>query len=335
VSEASVPQPGDWSGRRKQPSYQQGSEGERRFGSALNAAAAERGGCWVSHSLVLLGQRRDIDHLVVGPAGVTVIDTKAWDGRVWIGRLGLGRGRRAFPKEIDGVSRQINRVHSILAKAGRDDVPVTGVLCMVNDNPGIPATGLPDVRGVKIGRPRAVIHHALRDGPLDRATVDSLHWLLAAAFTIHGGSEAPTERAARRIARVPIRWRPAGLSFGRRIAIALVSLIVITAAAAVLISAVPRSVRTLTGQYRNFSRADLEAKRAEMKAVAVRRAHGPLHGRKVISTTSLFVVTYRRGKHCRVRQTVSRAAPIFGGGNYSTVVSGCRHRRPAETPART
>jgi hypothetical protein len=282
----------------------------------------------VSHSLVRPGQKRDIDHLVVGPAGVTVIDAKTWTGRVWIGRVGLGRGRRAFPREIDGVSRQINRVHSVLAKAGRDDVPVTGVLCMVNDNPGIPATGLPDVRGVKIGRPRAVIHHALRDGPLDAATVDSLHWLLADAFTMHGGAEAPTPRAARRTIKLPAARRPRTRRSARRLVAAVMALAVIGAVAAAL----PHSVHKLTSPYRAFSRAELDAKRAEMKSVAVRSAHGPLRDRRVSSTPTQFVVTYHRGKHCHVRQSVSRAAPVFGGGKYSTVVTGCRrHHSSAST----
>jgi hypothetical protein len=103
-------------------------------------------------------------------------------------------------------------------------------------------------------------------------------------------------------------------------------LAVIGAVVAALAVVVPDSVHKLTRQYSAFSRADLDAKRAEMKAIAVRRAHGPLHGRKVTSKATQFVVTYRRGKHCHVRQTVSRAAPAFGGGKYSTVASGCGRR---------
>jgi len=210
VSDAPAPQPGDYLRRILQrlrakrgdapPSayelaFEKGAAGELEFGTALNTAAATRGGCWVLHGLVLDGKRADIDHLVIGPAGVTAIDSKTWTGRVWAGRVGLGRGRRAYPAEIEGMSRQINRVHSRLAQAGRDDVPVAGVLCLVNRNQGIPAAGLTEIRGVKVGHPNAVTHHALRDGPVDTTTIEIVARVVRNAFVVNGGYQAPTYRA--------------------------------------------------------------------------------------------------------------------------------------------
>src|SRR3954465_1740703 len=61
-------------------SFDKGVMGERRLGARLDELAAESG-FLVAHSL----QRADggdIDHLVVGPRGVTVIDSKCWSGTV-------------------------------------------------------------------------------------------------------------------------------------------------------------------------------------------------------------------------------------------------------------
>jgi hypothetical protein len=73
VSDAPAPQPGDHLRRILQrlrakrgdapPSpyelaFEKGAAGELEFGTALNAAAATRGGCWVLHGLVVEGKRR-------------------------------------------------------------------------------------------------------------------------------------------------------------------------------------------------------------------------------------------------------------------------------------
>lgn len=337
VSDVSAPQPGDNPRRilerlraarlarggnapgAYESAFEKGTAGELRFGTALNAAATARGGCWVLHGLVAPEKRGDIDHVVIGPAGITTIDTKAWTGKVWIGRLGLGRGRRAFPHEIAGMSRQINRVHEVLARSGRDDVSVTGVLCMVNENPGIPAAGFADIRGVRIGRPNAVIHHALRDGPLDTATIEQIHRLISASFAVHGGSQAPTDR------RPPRRHFP--VRTARKIALALLSAMLVLTGMAALVSGLDGSVDRIAKPWHAFSREDLRAHLHEYRAIARSRAHGHVRGPKVRVSAYNFELTYRRGKHCRVVVDVPRAAPIVGGGKATASARGCARRR--------
>jgi hypothetical protein len=308
--------------------YEKGAEGELRLGTRLNAAATARGGCWVLHDLVVPGARANIDHLVIGPAGVTVIDAKAWDGKVWVGRIGLGRGRSAHPKAIDGMSRQINRVHTVLAKAGRDDVPVEGVICMVNDNDGIPAHGFGEIQGVKVGRPATVEDHALRSGSCDVLTVEAVHRILAAGFEVHGGSASPTTRPATAVARFPPRRKahrrmPRRIFRGVRAALlAMVMLGVLFAALAVVLT----GFRATEKHYRSFSRSDLRAQSTELRRIATRRAHGRVRGPKLRVESASFVLAYRRGRDCRVVITVSRAVHVFGGGKHTVRSTGCARR---------
>ena len=305
--------------------FEKGAAGELRFGTTLNEAAAFRGGCWVLHGLVAADKRGDIDHLVIGPAGVTAIDTKAWTGKVWIGRLGLGRGRSASPSEIEGMSRQINRVHEELAKNERDDVPITGVLCMVNENPGTPAVGFADIRGVRVGRPNAAIHHALRDGPLDAATIEIVHRLVASRFSVHGGSQAPTPRAARTTTRATrsAKTRSGLRNVARTLLAAAVALTALAAAVALITTGVESSEK----HFRTFSRDDLNAERADLRKTAVSRAHGKVRGPSIRESGSYFTLTYRRGRHCRIVINVLRAVPLLNGGSRTVTASGCGRRR--------
>src|SRR5687767_2330696 len=60
-----------------------GVAGEELLGRELTALGQEMD-LAVIHDLALRGSDANIDHLVVGPAGVTVVDAKAWNGRVSI-----------------------------------------------------------------------------------------------------------------------------------------------------------------------------------------------------------------------------------------------------------
>jgi hypothetical protein len=323
VSDVPAPQPGDHLRRILQrlrakrgsaePSayelaIEKGAHGELEFGNALNEAAKIRGGCCVLHSLVLKGKRADIDHVVIGPAGVTAIDSKTWSRRVWAGRVGLGRGRRAYPKEIDGVSRQINRVHSRLAKAGYDNVPVEGLICLVNRNDGIPAAGLTEIRGIKVGHPDAVMHHALRDGRFDTPTVDIVARILEEEFAVNGGTQQPTERPRPRPARRRTRTR-----FPTRFALIVVGIALVVGGLAALINGLGSSAEKL-------SRADLLAGGSSYRRIAIKRAHGRVRGPKIRASPTEFLLVYRHGKRCRIVVEVSRAA----GKPTRVHSSGCR-----------
>lgn len=86
------------------------------------------------------GSRLNIDHIVVAPSGVWVIDTRDCGGRVERRDIGgwfkvderlyvAGKDRTNM---VDEVDRHVVAVEEALAKDGLDSVPVHAALCFVN-----------------------------------------------------------------------------------------------------------------------------------------------------------------------------------------------------------
>ena len=94
----------------------------------------------------------NIDHLAVGPSGVTVIDAKRYRGRIEVERRHLLVGRRDCTPLVDSVIAQAEVVRAILADGPHSVVPVRGVLCLVEGD--WPWSGSFEVRGVPILTPR-------------------------------------------------------------------------------------------------------------------------------------------------------------------------------------
>jgi hypothetical protein len=87
--------------------WRRGAAGERRTARVL--AALERQGWVVLHDLAVPRSRANLDHLVIGPGGVFVIDSKQYrgrlqfdpSGRLWHGRYPLAAALRAVSFEAD------------------------------------------------------------------------------------------------------------------------------------------------------------------------------------------------------------------------------------------
>jgi Nuclease-related domain len=87
--------------------WRRGAAGERRTARVL--ATLEREGWAVLHDLAVPRSRANIDHLVIGPGGVFVIDSKQYrgrlqldpTGRLWHGRYSLAPALRAVTFEAD------------------------------------------------------------------------------------------------------------------------------------------------------------------------------------------------------------------------------------------
>ena len=67
--------------------WRRGAAGERRTARLLGPL--ERRGWAVLHDLAIPDTQANIDHLVIGPGGVVVIDTKQYRGRLWLDPDGL------------------------------------------------------------------------------------------------------------------------------------------------------------------------------------------------------------------------------------------------------
>jgi hypothetical protein len=87
--------------------WRRGAAGERRTARLLDPL--ERHGWAVLHDLAIPGSRANIDHLLIGPGGVFVIDSKQYrgrlrldpSGRLWHGRSPLAPSLRAVSFKAD------------------------------------------------------------------------------------------------------------------------------------------------------------------------------------------------------------------------------------------
>ena len=109
-------------------SFDRGADGEERTAAALTGLPA---GDWtVVHDVRWPGrQRANLDHVVVGPGGVFVVDSKHWTGRVATGGGELRQNGRRRTKAVEGAVAQADSLRSVV----RDLDPrlVVPVLCLV------------------------------------------------------------------------------------------------------------------------------------------------------------------------------------------------------------
>jgi hypothetical protein len=170
-------------------SWQQGARGEQL--SATRLAKHLDG-----HPVKLLHDRRipgggqaNIDHLAVGPGGVTVIDSKTHKGQIRVERVGglfsdrhqvLRIAGRDQTKLIDGVERQLHAVAAVLARAGIE-TDLRGALCFPRPD-GLPIFRQLTVREIVIDGPRQIAKLVCRDGALDHEQIDRIWRHLATAL---------------------------------------------------------------------------------------------------------------------------------------------------------
>jgi Nuclease-related domain len=121
--------------------WRQGAKGEERAATLL-AKRLRNDNVRLLHDRRVQGHgRTNLDHLTIGPGGLTVIHTKTNHGKVSVERVGgLFTPRRAQlriagrnqTRLIDAVERQIELVGAALARAGESDIDIRGALCFPN-----------------------------------------------------------------------------------------------------------------------------------------------------------------------------------------------------------
>jgi Nuclease-related domain len=132
--------------------WRRGAAGERRTARLL--APLERQGWAVLHNLAIPGSAANIDHLVIGPAGVLAIDSKHYrgqlrvdrDGMVWHGRHLLVSALRTTLWEADQADEVLGiadlTVAAIVAVHGAS---VPGGALRAEGVTVVPARRLPDL----------------------------------------------------------------------------------------------------------------------------------------------------------------------------------------------
>jgi hypothetical protein len=131
----------------------------------------------VLHDRHVPGRRANIDHLAIGPAGITVIDSKNYKGKVAIraGKLFVNGHNRT--KLVYGAKHQCDVVRTALANSSFAGVPIDAALAWV-DADGLPLLRTLRLDGVLIDGTRKIVKHASRPGPLSIADIDQLAALL-------------------------------------------------------------------------------------------------------------------------------------------------------------
>ena len=108
--------------------WEQGAEGEVAVARALEAMPE---GWVVLHDLAWPGrQRANLDHVVVGPGGVFVVDAKNWSGRVEVRNQVLMQDGRKRDSTVSSAKAAAMAVQELVAPH-----PCVGVLCFVRDEP--------------------------------------------------------------------------------------------------------------------------------------------------------------------------------------------------------
>ncbi len=166
--------------------WERGSIGEQKLAKALVGVP----GISVLHDRVVPRTRGNIDHLVVGPAGIFVVDTKLYRGMVRIRDRGglfgsdlrLYVGSRDCSQLADNMGWQVEAVQRVLDSLGMfSGLRAVPVLCFIDGE--WPLISPPEAfRGVRLEGPGSLRRLVLARTLLDPAQVASLAASLAVAF---------------------------------------------------------------------------------------------------------------------------------------------------------
>jgi hypothetical protein len=169
--------------------WERGAVGEEKLARSL-VGLVERG-VPVLHDRRIPGSRANIDHMVVAPAGVFVVDAKRYKGRAHLRVEGgiirarvetLTVGGRDCSKLITGIQKQVALVTAALTAAGLTDLPpVRGMLCFVDADWPL-FGGAFAIADIDVLWPRKIAEHALAAHALTADQVRTIHAALATHF---------------------------------------------------------------------------------------------------------------------------------------------------------
>lgn len=195
---------------RSAASWERGAEGERATAALLDRLTAY--GWVVLHDLAWPGRpRANLDHVVIGPGGLFVIDTKNWSGIVKVRDGVLWQGSRRREREVAAAAEAALAVTRLVEGAHG----ATGVLCFVSEERLVGWS-----RDVMICSTANVLDMLRSRQPV--LTAAQVDWLSAAIQRLPGGAARPRDgrtvgSAGHVSAALPVWERPAsGRTAGRR-----------------------------------------------------------------------------------------------------------------------
>ncbi len=133
-----------WSARRLR-SFLKGAEGEEKVARSLSFLPA---GYTVFNDLQLDEGGPAFDHIVVGPTGLFVIETKNWSGEITFENSQvLCNGHTPNRPPLKQVKEAAAALLDYLSSTNCPDVPVHPAVCFVDNRP---AGGLTNIGGVRV-----------------------------------------------------------------------------------------------------------------------------------------------------------------------------------------
>lgn len=127
---------------RSTAAWAKGADGEERLGRQLSENLSDIG--HVLHDRKVPKTRGNIDHLVIAPSGIWIVDAKNYAGKVerrHVGGLFTGEDRlyvngRNQTKLVEGLGWQRDAVHTVIEPIGFGAVPIHRALCFTDSNWG-------------------------------------------------------------------------------------------------------------------------------------------------------------------------------------------------------
>jgi hypothetical protein len=166
-----------------------GATGEEETGRWLDRLASA-GAVRVLHDRRIPRLRSNIDHIVIAPGGVFVVDSKRYHGRVerrvtgsifHPGPTNLYVGGRDRTSLASGVQKQLDAVSVALAGLGRPDVDMAGVLLFTTGDFSLFAKPF-RIDGVEVHWPRSLSKRLKQPGPHSVETIAAIHQHLGNAL---------------------------------------------------------------------------------------------------------------------------------------------------------
>jgi hypothetical protein len=166
--------------------WQRGALGERTLAIALEGVP----GLKLLNDRRVLHTRGNIDHILVAPGGVFVVDAKLYKGLINVRDVGplfkadlrLFVGRRDCSQLAPNMAWQVEAVQRALSVAGFDPLPlVRPVLCFVDGE--WPIFSSPsEYKGVRLEGKRSIRKLVSERRILDSVAIDRIYNALAVAF---------------------------------------------------------------------------------------------------------------------------------------------------------
>jgi hypothetical protein len=168
--------------------WERGAAGERKLGDALAGIAGAR----TLHDRRVPGTRGNIDHILIGPAGVFVVDAKRYAGLIEVRDVGglfssdprLFVGRRDCSSLAANMAWQIDAVRHVIEPLQMEpNPPIVPVLCFVDGE--WPLLFPPSsFNGVRLEGKGSIRKLVVKQVVLNAAAIERLTGVLAGAFPI-------------------------------------------------------------------------------------------------------------------------------------------------------